>query len=169
MASRHPGQQPTITIKSLVAQLAHNRAAQVSPEVAHNRAAQVSPEVAHNQAAQVSPEVAHNRAAQVSPEVAHNGTGQSDHAFAEGCSCHTASLMFTHAWATHYALLQQSRGSHITPMRTDLQHMNMIAAQHMTPQPSTLVRDKAYVCLHPTNSVLALCSRHGPITHCNLR
>ncbi|KAJ9524501.1 hypothetical protein QJQ45_019538, partial [Haematococcus lacustris] len=25
------------------------------------------------------------------------------------------------------------------------------------------------VCLYPTNSVLSLCSRHGLITHCNLR
>ncbi|KAJ9519280.1 hypothetical protein QJQ45_017934 [Haematococcus lacustris] len=100
----------------------------------------------HNQAAQVSPEVAHNQAAQVSPEVAHNQAAQ-----------------------VSPELLQQSRGSHITPMRTDLHHMGMTATKHMTPQPSTLVRDKAYVCLHPTNSVLALCSRHGPITHCNLR
>ncbi|KAJ9524059.1 hypothetical protein QJQ45_022496, partial [Haematococcus lacustris] len=89
---------------------------------------------------------AHNQAAQVSPEVAHNQAAQASP-----------------------ELLQQSRGSHITPMRTDLQHMGMTATKHITPQPSTLVRDKAYVCLHPTNSVLALCSRHGPITHCNLR
>ncbi|KAJ9511383.1 hypothetical protein QJQ45_029785 [Haematococcus lacustris] len=84
-------------------------------------------------------------------------------------SCIVARHVHTLTAQASPELLQQSRGSHITPMRTDLHHMGMTATKHMTPQPSTLVRDKAYVCLHPTNSVLALCSRHGPITHCNLR
>ncbi|KAJ9533674.1 hypothetical protein QJQ45_026734 [Haematococcus lacustris] len=61
------------------------------------------------------------------------------------------------------------RGSKSIPMRTDLQHMGMSATKHMTPRPSNLVRDKAYVCLYHTNSILAPCSQHGLITHCNLR
>ncbi|KAJ9514553.1 hypothetical protein QJQ45_016291 [Haematococcus lacustris] len=82
---------------------------------------------------------------------------------------HSSRIVVRHAHTLTAQASPESRGSHVTPMRTDLHQMGMTATKHMIPQPSTLVRDKAYVCLHPTNSVLALCSRHGPITHCNLR